>query len=446
MKTFKKTAAALLALLITLLPLAAMAKGWEKSSDARNCVVRIYVEEYDWYGHGTGFFVGISGEAVEYIVTNAHVAGRDNEDGSYSKVRSTVTVIFDEMKSSTTQEADVVKVWPDVDLALIRLREPTTLRRSMPLMSAKDIDDCEQDVHAVGFPAVSDDDDYEYKSAPEDVTITAGSITKNLLVLEDDNYLQTDATVNSGNSGGPLITEDGYIIGINTSTSMSGTGTNYSLYIDYVIDYLEQEGIAFDKGSRSETVDPAATPEAAADEKTENVTETAPQEGEGYVESGIGAVPALILCGIGLIVTVAGIVAIVIIIVKKTGRKSEAENMAAEAWHCSCGRVNTGAFCTHCGRSRYERPVPVAPATPSSPAPAPRESTVYTNPAPYTDDSAVGGLKVRIKTASGSVPSAPAYNPARKTGGLKKNIRSAESPAVADKNEENTLFKKSGNL
>ncbi len=444
MKTIKRTAAALLALMITLLPLAAMAKGWEKSGDARNCVVRIYVEEYDWYGHGTGFFVGTSGEAVEYIVTNAHVAGRDNEDGSYSKVRGTVTVIFDEITSPTTQEADVIKVWPDVDLAIIRLREPTTLRRSMPLMSAKDIDDCEQDVHAVGFPAVSDDDDYEYKSAPEDVTITAGSITKNLLVLEDDNYLQTDAAVNSGNSGGPLITEDGYIIGINTSTSVFGTGTNYSLYIDYAIEYLEQEGIAFDKGSRSDTAEPVTMIETTAEIKTDNAVQTAPQEGEAYSVPGLLFI--LILCGIGLPVAVAGIITIITTIRKKTGRKSKAEHIPAEAWQCSCGRINTGVFCVNCGKSRYERTVPAVHAAPPVPDTAPGENTAYSDSAPCAADSGGGGLKMRIKTSSGSVPSAPVYSSAHKTGGLKKNIKSAGSPAAADKNEGNTLFRKSGNL
>ena len=324
-RTAKQMAALLLVFLLTAFPLAgALAKGWDKSEDARNCVVRVvYAPNDSVESFGTGFFVGKAGSPVEYIITNAHVVGTNNGNGTYSQSIEQVYIVFDSIDSETTQIANVIKVWTNIDLAILRLEAPTTLRSPMPLMSVSELDDCEQDVHAVGFPDVGDvgDDDYQFKSSPADVTITVGSITKNRIHLNGADYLQTDVATNPGNSGGPLITDDGYIVGINSMLSKIGRSVDYSLHIDYVIDYLEQQGFAFEKGSRAVQ---AIAPEFEEDGRTAQATEPTGFLADRKI--------LILVCVIALLVT-GGVVAAVVM----ASRNRRIAPATVEGGSFSCG-------------------------------------------------------------------------------------------------------------
>lgn len=323
-RTAKQMAALLLVFLLTAFPLAgALAKGWDKSEDARNCVVRVvYAPNDSMESFGTGFFVGKAGSPVEYIITNAHVVGTNNGNGTYSQSIEQVYIVFDSIDSETTQIANVIKVWTNIDLAILRLEAPTTLRSPMPLMSVSELDDCEQDVHAVGFPDVGDvgDDDYQLKSSPADVTITVGSITKNGIHLNGADYLQTDVAISPGNSGGPLITDDGYIVGIN-SAYIEGRSVGYSLHIDYVIDYLEQQGFAFEKGSRAVQ---AIAPEFEENGRTAQATEPTGFLADRKI--------LILVCVIALLVT-GGVVAAVVM----ASRNRRIAPATVEGGSFSCG-------------------------------------------------------------------------------------------------------------
>ncbi len=323
-RTAKQMAALLLVFLLTAFPLAgALAKGWDKSEDARNCVVRVvYAPNDSVESFGTGFFVGKAGSPVEYIITNAHVVGTNNGNGTYSQSIEQVYIVFDSIDSETTQIANVIKVWTNIDLAILRLEAPTTLRSPMPLMSVSELDDCEQDVHAVGFPDVGDvgDDDYQLKSSPADVTITVGSITKNRIHVNGADYLQTDVATNPGNSGGPLITDDGYIVGIN-SRGIVGRSVDYSLHIDYVIDYLEQQGFAFEKGSRAVQ---AIAPEFEENGRTAQATEPTGFLADRKI--------LILVCVIALLVT-GGVVAAVVM----ASRNRRIAPATVEGGSFSCG-------------------------------------------------------------------------------------------------------------
>lgn len=219
--------------------------------DARNGVVRL-VFVYndgtnDYIQRGSGFFVGTEGSAVEYIITNAHVVTATDDNGNVIGYANKVHVVFDDVDSDSTVSAKVLKIFDNgLDLAVLRLEAPTTLRKPLPLRSAESVD-IMSSVYALGFPGIADDSSGYLPSTTDDVTITEGKVTKEQFQAQGSNYLQVDAAISSGNSGGPLVDETGAVIGINSMVSdpAYGTGLGYALYIDYAIDYFNTMGYPY---------------------------------------------------------------------------------------------------------------------------------------------------------------------------------------------------------
>ena len=156
---------------------------------------------------GSGVIVAQDG----YIVTNNHVV-QDATD---------VTVTLNDKRE---YKARIVATDPSTDLALIKIEE-----QSLPFLTYGNSDDVRigEWVLAVGNP-------FNLTS-----TVTAGIISakaRNINILGSqgaiESFLQTDAAVNPGNSGGALVNTRGELIGINAAIA-SGTGyyTGYSFAI-----------------------------------------------------------------------------------------------------------------------------------------------------------------------------------------------------------------------
>ena len=144
---------------------------------------------------GTGFIISASGE----IVTNNHVV-----DGA-----DTVTV---KLADGTSLKAEVVGADPATDLAVIRVKAD----HDLPALQWGDSDQLKvgQDVVAIGNPFGLGN------------TVTAGIVSalgRDIQSGPFDDYIQTDAAINQGNSGGPLFNADGQVVGINTAI-VSPTG------------------------------------------------------------------------------------------------------------------------------------------------------------------------------------------------------------------------------
>jgi serine protease Do len=144
---------------------------------------------------GTGFIISKSGE----IVTNNHVV-----DGA-----DTVNV---KLSDGTSLKAEVVGTDPASDLALIRVKAD----HDLPALQWGDSDQLKvgQDVVAIGNPFGLGN------------TVTAGIVSalgRDIQSGPFDDYIQTDAAINQGNSGGPLFNADGQVVGINTAI-VSPTG------------------------------------------------------------------------------------------------------------------------------------------------------------------------------------------------------------------------------
>ena len=150
---------------------------------------------------GSGFV--IDGEG--YIVTNNHVI-QGAED---------ITVIF---RDDTQLKAKLIGSDSRIDLALLKVEPPN--KKPLPAVKWGDSDKSRVGdwVIAIGNPFGMGH------------SVTAGIISARGRSLNDslDAYLQTDAAINKGNSGGPLFNTDGEVIGVNTAI-YSPSGTNAGL-------------------------------------------------------------------------------------------------------------------------------------------------------------------------------------------------------------------------
>lgn len=318
MKNVRKWFILVLVLLMALGAVSSSMAAANPVADARNGVVRIvsfFNDGTDWYTQtGTGFFVGTEGEPVEFILTNAHVVtAYDPTTGSPIGYFDEVDVVFDEYDSDSTATAKVLKVFNNgVDLAILRLQAPTTLRKPLPLAKAESVDIMEE-VYALGFPAIADDSGGIYKSTIDDVTITNGSITKQQYLDGDVKYLQVDNAISSGNSGGPLVNADGSVIGINTWVVMptAGSELGYALYIDYAMDYLDTMGYPYFTADPSPDVSPSPNIDTDEPVVTDSPVPVPPTPGLAwYIYAAIG-------------VAAAAVIALLIILVVKSGKKQE---------------------------------------------------------------------------------------------------------------------------
>lgn len=161
-------------------------------------------------GSGSGVIISEDG----YITTNNHVV-----DGA-----SKIEVVLEDKHTFT---ATLVGTDPTTDLALLKV-EP---ENSLPFISFGNSDNIKigEWVLAVGNP-------YELTS-----TVTAGIVSakaRNINILRSktnlavESFIQTDAAVNPGNSGGALVDLNGSLIGINSAiASRTGSFTGYSFAI-----------------------------------------------------------------------------------------------------------------------------------------------------------------------------------------------------------------------
>lgn len=163
---------------------------------------------------GSGFIISSNG----LIVTNAHVVA--NRRGVRVKLTN------GEMYSATVQDVD-----PVADIATIKI----TAKNPLPTLALGRSSDVRQGefVVAMGSP-------FSLQN-----TITSGIVSSaqrgsKELGLSHTNmeYIQTDATINLGNSGGPLINLDGEVIGINTMKVTAGI--SFAIPSDRVRLFLDQ--------------------------------------------------------------------------------------------------------------------------------------------------------------------------------------------------------------
>ena len=164
---------------------------------------------------GSGFIIDPSG----YIVTNNHVI----ENGE------SVTVI---LSDDTSLPARVIGRDPQTDLALLKVNP------AKPLPATRFGD---SDKALIGDWVIAIGDTFGIGS-----TVTAGIVSarnRNINAGPYDDFIQTDAPINRGNSGGPLFNMDGDVIGVNSaifSPTGGSVGIGFSIPANLARDVIQQ--------------------------------------------------------------------------------------------------------------------------------------------------------------------------------------------------------------
>jgi serine protease Do len=163
-------------------------------------------------GTGTGFLIDPQG----HILTNHHVI-----EGAE---RLTV-----KLADGRSLRAELVGSDPDTDIALIKVTAPAPLPHAV-LGDSNGLRVGEW-VCAIGNPLA-----YEH-------TVTVGVVSfigRKLFDSSLDNYIQTDAAISFGNSGGPLINSRGQVIGINSAISRQASNIGFAVPINQARGVLPQ--------------------------------------------------------------------------------------------------------------------------------------------------------------------------------------------------------------
>ncbi|MFN0116524.1 MAG: Do family serine endopeptidase [Paracoccaceae bacterium] len=168
---------------------------------------------------GSGFVISADG----YIVTNNHVIEEADE-------------ISIEFFSGETLDAKLIGTDPKTDIALLKVESDTPL----PFVNFGDSDGMRVGdwVMAVGNPL------------GQGFSVSAGIVSARNRELSGtyDDFIQTDAAINRGNSGGPLFNMDGQVIGVNTailSPNGGSIGIGFSMasnVVAKVVDQLQRFG------------------------------------------------------------------------------------------------------------------------------------------------------------------------------------------------------------
>ncbi|MBI5884315.1 MAG: trypsin-like peptidase domain-containing protein [Elusimicrobia bacterium] len=229
---------------------------------------------------GTGSVLDSSGK----VVTNAHVVIRK----STGKPFPTVRVYFKPSRITgdpktdlaDPKDATVVAYDSKLDLAVLELKEKPSNLTVMPFGDANAVEPGEQ-VIAIGHP--------EQGGL---WTLTSGvvsTVIANLGGVQGKDAFQTDASINRGNSGGPLISRRGAMIGVNTSMARKApdgltiTAVNFAVKTSVVKDWLANAGVAADyeelAPSGSDAAPSRAEPKQApaAPKAREPMVESAPE-------------------------------------------------------------------------------------------------------------------------------------------------------------------------
>ncbi len=321
-------------------------------TNAKNGVVQIQVWFNDpetataeYLQYGTGFLIN-----ENTVVTCQHVVTAFSDD-FYVQWAKTVNDATGQNRTAAEVKACLelrVMVLRDVyvtatvrthstamDYAVLTLSQPVSNRTVLALRDSSTLEQTEE-VFALGFPGDMDDLTDKHNYDANDVTITSGNVNKVADLTfetvegtkyESVNCVESSALITGGNSGGPLVDNNGAVVGINAA----GNSTrNLAVSSKQLIDVLKALSIPYtsanDKPVAPETTTSATQgEEAPTTQPSETEPSTAPTEAEkdddekkddDKAAGGLDTT-TLIIIGVGAVVLILVIVLIIVLSSKK---------------------------------------------------------------------------------------------------------------------------------
>ncbi len=225
---------------------------------------------------GSGFAFGENA-----IITNAHVI-------------SDSTRIYVTDHDGNTTEGYLAAIDEDLDLAVVGVAGASyTPIKPADLSKIASGDD----VYAIGAP-----NSMAY-------TLTKGVISSKERTAGDKVYIQTDAAINHGNSGGPLLDDSGRVVGVNSLKMSDSEGIGLAIPIDTVKSFLTANGISL---TGDGTIDGTLNSQQDTPKQSEA---PAPSEDKAPARSG-ASISVILWCALGASVLL-NIVLIVILVFRK---------------------------------------------------------------------------------------------------------------------------------
>lgn len=188
-------------------------------------------QEQNVSGTGTGIIMSADG----FIITNAHVIYESDYGGKASKV--SVVLSSDSGYDQTEYEATIVGYDVEADLAVLKI-------------DAKNLVPAEfgdSDKLKVGELAIAIGNPLGFELFGSVTCGIISALNREVTINENTmNLIQTDAAINSGNSGGPLINSSGQVIGINSAKLSSNYSSTTIEGLGFAIPITEAKAIIND--------------------------------------------------------------------------------------------------------------------------------------------------------------------------------------------------------
>lgn len=213
---------------------------WKKNQDA---IIEVYCYKAAYADQTSQFSATASAFVINeegYLITNAHVVTYDKITSVWGIGETKKTMVYGKLlgkfkNSDAYYELSVIAYDLDLDLAVMKFKENPAEFSYVTFMDS--------DCVVMGQSAV-----VIGNAEGLGISVATGTVTNIGVVNDSQEYIQTDAAVNHGNSGGPIFNSVGYCMGVVTSKIAEGSadGIGFAIHSNQTMAYID--GVAEKNG------------------------------------------------------------------------------------------------------------------------------------------------------------------------------------------------------